>query len=81
MRVSRKTRKMMRRARRANPSVDAILARQAAETPARRAVRLRAEELLARFGPAGATWAACVQAVKTDWVAGLIRKYTDRKAE
>jgi hypothetical protein len=38
----------------------------------------RAVELYSRFGPAGVTWAACMQAVKTDTVSTFTQKYGSR---
>ena len=63
--LSRKSRNALRRERHANPPLRDILARLAGETPDRRAVREKAEALLRLHGPGGATWGACVQAVKT----------------
>lgn len=77
MRVARKTRNVMRRERRANPTVDMLLARLRAETVAERALRERAEALVQEYGSKGATWAAAVQAVKTDWVASFRNKYRE----
>lgn len=37
-------------------------------------VQVQAAELMSRFGEV-ATWAACVQAVKTDWIATFTNKY------
>jgi hypothetical protein len=75
MRVSRKIRNLMRRERRANPTLEMIFARRKSETPEKRRVRERAEELWRDYHPNGATWAACVQAVKTDSIGQLISKY------
>jgi hypothetical protein len=75
MRVSKKIRNMMRRERRANPTVEMIFAQRKSETPEKRRVRERAEELWRDYRSTGATWAACVQAVKTDWVSQFINKY------
>ena len=48
-------------------------------------VHNRALDLYSRFGPAGVTWAACVQAVKTDTVSTFTQKYgsmvRDQRAE
>jgi len=42
------------------------------------AVQGRAYELYEQYGPAGATWAQCVQAVKTDWVSNFQSKWSDK---
>jgi len=63
--LSRKSRNGLRRERRANPPLHDILARLAGETPEHRAVREKAEALLRLHAATGATWGACVQAVKT----------------
>jgi len=47
------------------------------ETPENRKVRKRAEELYREYGPKGATWAACVQAVKTNWINQFVKKYRE----
>jgi len=65
----------MRRERRANPTLEMLLAQRKAETPTDRRVREQAQELWFQYGSEGATWAACVQAVKTDWVAQFKDKY------
>jgi hypothetical protein len=75
MRVSRKIRNMMRRERRANPTLEMIFARRKSETPEKRRVRERAEDLWREYHSNGASWAACVQAVKTDWISQFINKY------
>jgi hypothetical protein len=75
MRVSRKICKAMRRERRANPTAEMLLRQRAAETPEKRLQREQAEELYKQFHSKGATWAACVQAVKTDWVGSFKAKY------
>jgi hypothetical protein len=75
MRVSKKIRNLMRRERRANPTVEMVQARVKSETEERRRVRERAEELWRDYGSNGASWAACVQAVKTNWVGQFINKY------
>jgi hypothetical protein len=64
----------MRRDRRAAPSIEALLARWRSETSAERAIREQAGELFRRLEPEGITWAACVQAVKTGWVASLLAR-------
>ena len=63
--LSRKSRNALRRERRANPPLHDILARLAGETAESRAVREKAEALLRLHAATGATWGACVQAVKT----------------
>ena len=75
MRVSRKFRNLMRRERRAKPTLEMLLAQRKAETPTDRRVREQAQELWFSFKSEGATWAACVQAVKTGWVAQFKAKY------
>jgi hypothetical protein len=71
MRVSRKIRNLLRRERRASPTVAVLLAR----SPEDRQVLGRAVELQREFQSKGATWAACVQAVKTGWIAQFRNKY------
>ena len=63
MRVSRKIRNLMRRERRAIP------------TPERSPEKRQAEDLWQEYQSQGATWAACVQAVKTGWIAQFRAKY------
>ena len=63
--LSRKSRNALGRERRANPPLRDILARLAGETPERRALREAAEALLRLHAADGATWSACVQAIKT----------------
>ena len=77
MRISRKIRNLMRRERRANPTVEMRLAQSKAESPAQRQVREQVEALWLEYGPKGATWSACVQAVKTGWVAQFKNKYRE----
>jgi hypothetical protein len=79
--VARHTLKAMRRERRRTPSIEALLARWRRETPQERAVRDQAEELLRQLQADGVTWAACVQAVKTRWVASLLAKCEARRRE
>jgi hypothetical protein len=75
MRVSKKIRNMGRSERRANPSLKSILDRRKSETLEKRRIREKAEELWREYGPKGAEWSACVQAVKTNWVPKFINKY------
>jgi hypothetical protein len=75
MRVSRNIRNLMRRERRANPTLQMLFARRKSETPEKRRVRERAEELWREYHANGATWAACVQAVITDSIGQFISKY------
>ena len=72
--VSRKTRNAMRRDRNANPSSKMLLAREASETPTKRRIREQAEQLHRELKDNGATWAQCVQAVKTNWIPQLKNK-------
>ena len=65
----------MRRDRNANPSSKMLLARGASETPTKRRIREQAEQLHRELKDNGATWAQCVQAVKTNWVPQLNNKY------
>jgi len=65
----------MRRDRRANPTVEMIFAQRKSETPEKRRVRERAEELWREYHSNGASWAACVQAVKTNWISQFMAKY------
>ena len=39
-------------------------------------IELSASRLYEKFGPKGATWAACVQAVKTDYVSSFTDKWS-----
>ena len=75
MKVSRKTVKLARREKRANPSLMQILHRRAGAGPKTRAIREKAEGLHREYASKGATWAACVQAVKTDWISQFKNKY------
>jgi hypothetical protein len=52
-----------------------LLARRRAKTTDAWTLRERAEALVQEYSPKGATWAAAVQAVKTDWVASLQNRY------
>jgi hypothetical protein len=71
----------MRRERREKPPIDTLLARRSRESGEERAAREQAEELFRRFHGEGVTWAACVQAVKTNWVASLLAKHEGRRRE
>jgi len=73
--VSRKTRNAMRRDRNANPSSKMLLAREASETRTKRRIREQAKQLHRELKNNGATWAQCVQAVKTNWIPQLKNKY------
>ena len=53
------------------------LAQSKAESPAQRQVREQVEALWLEYGSKGATWSACVQAVKTGWVAQFKNKYRE----
>ena len=75
MRVSKKIKNLGRRERRANPSLKSVLAKRRAESPSKREIREKAELLYREYGSKGATWSACVQAVKTDWVTQFRSKY------
>ena len=77
MRLSRKIRNLMRRERRANPTVEMRLAQSKAESPAQRQVREQVEALWLEYKSKGATWAACGQAVKTKWVPQFKNKYRE----
>ena len=79
--LSRKSRNALRRERRANPPLHDILARLAGETPERLAVREKAEALLRLHAADGATWGACVQAVKTGRMAMFKAKRALNHAE
>ena len=67
MRVSRKIRNLMRRERRAIPTPEL--------SPKKGSVQEKAEDLWQEYQSQGATWAACVQAVKTNWIAQFRAKY------
>jgi hypothetical protein len=73
--VSRKTQNAMRRDRNANPSLKMLIARRISEAPAKRQIREQAEVLHRELKDTGATWAQCVQAVKTYWIPQLKNKY------
>ena len=42
-------------------------------------VKDRANDLFEKYGGAGATWAGCVQAVKTDWVSQFETKWSRQR--
>ena len=73
--VSRKTRNAMRRDRNANPSLKMLIARRTSEAPAKRQIRAQTEVLHRELKDNGATWAQCVQAVKTNWIPQLKNKH------
>ena len=75
MKVSRKTVKLARREKRASPSLMQILHRRAWRKPKEESDREKAEGLHREYASKGATWAACVQAVKTDWISQFKNKY------
>ena len=77
MKVSRKTVKLARREKQTNPSLMQVLHRRAGESPKQRAIRETAEGLYREYASKGATWAACVQAVKTDWISQFKNKYRE----
>jgi hypothetical protein len=79
--VSKRTLKAMRRERRENPPVETLLARRSRESPEERSVREQAEDLFRRFHAEGVTWAAAVQAVRTNWVASLLAKHEARRRD
>ena len=68
----------MRRDRNANPSSKMLIARKASETLVKRQTREQAEALHRELQDNGATWAQCVQAVKTNWVPQLKNKYRSK---
>ncbi|MBX6323214.1 MAG: hypothetical protein IRY94_15425 [Rhodospirillaceae bacterium] len=78
--VSARTLKTMRRERRQAPPVETLLTRWRRESAEERSVREQAEELYRRLQP-DVTWAACVQAVKTNWVSSLLAKHETRRRE
>jgi hypothetical protein len=43
-------------------------------------IQAQAQRLMAQFGDAGATWASCVQAAKTNWVAQFMVKWSEKTA-
>jgi hypothetical protein len=45
---------------------------------AEESVQSQAQQLFNQYGTAGATWAACVQAVKTSWVGQFTMKWSQR---
>ena len=73
--ISKQTQNAMRRGRNANPSLEALTARRASETPTKKHFREHAEALHRELMDNGATWAQCVQAIKTNWVPQLKNKY------
>jgi hypothetical protein len=76
MRTSKKTCNAVRRESNLNPTVAILIARQIGETQENRDIRVNAERLFAQLNKNGANWAACVQAVKTNWVPNLIGKFS-----
>lgn len=78
MRVSRKIRNEMRRERRARTGLHARFEHARNASPQERRVMEEAERLWLQYKDKGVTWAACVQAVKTDWVSQLRAKYGDK---
>lgn len=79
--VSRDTLHALRRERRQNPTLGTLIGQRRRESPEERAIRERAEELYRRFQADGTTWAACVQAVKTDWVASFLARHETRRRD
>jgi hypothetical protein len=75
MTISRKLRNLLRRERRANPTVQVLLNRLKGETPEKRVLREQATILYSELRHKGVTWAACIQAIKTNWVAQLKNKH------
>ena len=75
MRVSRKIQNMLRRARKADPVYRVMSTLRSVQTPQKRQVREAAEALYLELRSRGVTRAACVQAVKTNWVTQLRAKY------
>ena len=93
--VARWLRNALRRDRRANPSVESVMARRNArdfvmgrkegkyavlrERYTKEAyVESVASQLYDQYAVAGATWGACVQAAKTDWVSSFHAKWGDK---
>ncbi len=79
--VSARTLKAMRRERRQSPPVETLLARRRHESAEQRSIREQAEDLHRRLQADDVTWAACVQAVKTNWVASLLARHETRRRE
>lgn len=92
--VNKKLLKLMRRDRKQNPKVVDIMKSMAHRTFVmsrnekhhavlkerymnQEMVETRASELWLKYGEV-ATWAACVQAVKTDWIPSFLNKYNDK---
>ena len=73
--IPKKTRNAMRRDRNSNPSSEILTARRASETSTKKHEREMAEALHRELKDNGATWAQCVQAIKTNWVPQLKNKY------
>jgi hypothetical protein len=73
--ISKKTQNAMRRDRNSNPSSEILTARRASETPTKKHIREQAEALHRELKDSGATWAQCVQAIKTHWIPQLKNKY------
>lgn len=65
----------MRRDRNSNPSSEILTARRASETPTKKHIREQAEALHRELKDSEATWAQCVQAIKTHWIPQLKNKY------
>lgn len=70
--VSRRTRNALRKDRRENLTLSNVV--HALTKKSNTVYHNRASELFARYGSV-ATWAACVQAVKTEWVSQFHQKY------
>jgi hypothetical protein len=73
--ISKKTQNALRRGRKLNPSSEVLTARRSSETPIKKHIREQAEVLHRELKNNGATWAQCVQAIKTKWVPQLKIKY------
>lgn len=87
--VSRKLLNAVRTEKRKNPPVDTLIARmnhrnmilakgsrdQKKKMEEKISIENRASELFEQFSKHGVTWAACVQAVKTDWVPSFMNRW------
>jgi hypothetical protein len=78
MRISRKIRNERRCEQRARSGLHARFEHARNASPKERRVMEEAERLWLEYKDKGATWSACVQAVKTDWVGQLRAKYDNK---
>jgi len=65
----------MRRERRANPTVEMLLAGDRFDRSTKSPDYKRAQELWNEYKSKGASWSECVHAVKSNWINQLKSKY------